>query len=56
MKIRQIVSKFCQSRFKILPNTKQTIKILPKSCYVLPKWQNFAKSGHTVIRLDQNRV
>ena len=33
---------FCQSRLKVLPNTKILFDILPK-------WQNFAKSGHTSI-------
>ena len=38
----------CQSRLNILPNKKQTVKILPKTCQALSKWRNFAKSGHTV--------
>ena len=32
--------KNCQRRFQILPNTKSTLKNLPK-------WRKFAKSGHT---------
>ena len=30
-----------------MPNTKLPLKILPKTFRVLPKWQKFAKSGHT---------
>ena len=30
-----------------LPNTNQTLKILPKASRILPKWRNFTKSGHT---------
>ena len=32
--------KICQGRFKSMPNTKLTLK-------ELPKWRNFAKSGHS---------
>ena len=35
------IAYFFQSRLKLLLNTKETIKIFPKSQYV------FAKSGHT---------
>ena len=28
-------------------HTKVTLKELPKTFKILPKWQNFAKSGHT---------
>ena len=37
-----------QSRFKKLPNTK------PNTFKILPKWQNFAKSGHTDQILGYN--
>ena len=40
MKIRQI-------RLIILPNMKQAVKNLPKTCKLLPKWRNFAIYGHT---------
>ena len=40
--------KSCQIRYKIFPNSKLTLKNLAKSvCLHLPKWPNFAKSGHT---------
>ena len=42
------MSQICQNRFSILPNKKKTAKNLPKTCKLLPKWRNFAKSGHTV--------
>ena len=47
MKISPIMSQICQSRLIILPNKKYTVKNLPKTCKLLPTWQNFAKSGHT---------
>ena len=31
-----------------MPNKKKTVKKIPKTFKVLPKWRNFAKSGHTV--------
>ena len=46
MKICLKVYKICQSRFKILPNGKLTLEKLPKTLKILPKWRNFAKSGH----------
>ena len=39
MKISPIMSQICHSRLSILRNKKYTIKNLPK-------WRNFAKSGH----------
>ena len=36
-----------QSRFKILPNMKGTLKKLPKILKYSTKWRNFAKSGNT---------
>ena len=30
-----------------MPNTKLTLKELPKTIKIFPKWRNFAKSGHT---------
>ena len=47
MKIAQKANKIYRIYFKILPNTKYTIKILPNTLNILSKWQNFAKSGHT---------
>ena len=63
MIISPIMSHICQSRLSILPNRKQTVKNLPRTCKLLPKWRNFAKSGHTGCRqmrlyhrhLDNNR-
>ena len=46
MKMRPIMSQICQSKHSILRN-KKYIKNLPKTCEILPKWRNFAKSGHT---------
>ena len=48
MKISPIASQICQNRLSILPNKKYTVKKLPKTCILLPKRQNFTKSGHTV--------
>ena len=50
MKISPIMSQIRQSQLSILPNKKWTIKNLPKTGKLLPKWQNFAKSGHTTQR------
>ena len=47
MKMGPMTNKVYQSSFKIQPNTKFTLKILPKTSKSLPKWRNFAKSGHT---------
>ena len=47
MKICPKVYKFFQSRFNILPISKWTLEKLPKTLKILPKWRNFAKSGHT---------
>ena len=33
--------------FKSLPNTIQSFLKWPKTLKLLPKWRNFAKSGHT---------
>ena len=49
----QICPKFiknCQGRFKILPNSKYTLKSFPKNFESLPKWRNIAKFGHTARR------
>ena len=35
-------------------HTKVTLKELPKTFKILPKWQNFAKSGHTGWWLNSN--
>ena len=48
IKICPMVKQIRQSRLKILPNKKLTVKKLPKTCKILPKWLNFAKSGHSV--------
>ena len=52
-----IASQFGQSRIIFLPNTKYTLKNLPKSFKIVPKWRNFAKSGHTVfVPSDRGQV
>ena len=47
MKISPIMSQVYQSRLSILPKKKYTVKNLLKTCKLLPKGLNFAKSGHT---------
>ena len=47
MKISLIMSQICQSRLSILPNKKWTVKNLPKTCKLFPKWRHFTTSGHT---------
>ena len=37
--------KFYQSWYKLLPNTKLTVKSLTEIIYIWAKWWNFAKSG-----------
>ena len=41
--------KICQSKFQIFPNTKWTLSKWPKFFNIMPKWRNFAKSGHTEL-------
>ena len=36
------------------PNIKSTLKNLPKTFKIVPKWQNFAKSGHTGRNHERN--
>ena len=38
----------CQSRFKIFKTLNKSFWNLPTAYKMLPKWQNFAKSGHHV--------
>ena len=45
--ISPIMSQIDPSRLNILPNNKYTVKKLPETCKLWPKWRNFAKSGHT---------
>ena len=40
----------CQSKFKVLPNTKYTLSKLSMAFKILPKWRNIAKSGHNVTQ------
>ena len=47
MKICPIAYENCQSWLKIYPNTKLTLNISLSTCKILPKWQNFAKFGHS---------
>ena len=51
IKISPIMAQFCQNRLSILANRKYTVKNLPRTSKLLPKWQNFAKSGHTGHKL-----
>ena len=44
MKICSMAYIIYQRRFKILPSKKYTLKILPKTYNILPKWRNFVKS------------
>ena len=37
----------------MMPNQKLTATNLPKACKILPKWRNFAKSGHTADDNEQ---
>ena len=46
MKICLISYKIYQSKCKNLPNTKRTFSKWP----IVPKWRNFAKSGHSATR------
>ena len=41
--------KICQSRFKVLRNTKNTLEFFQR--LHSPKWRNFAKSGHTSLKV-----
>ena len=38
--------KMCQSRLNFLPNPQKS----PNMSNILPKWRNFAKSGHNAAR------
>ena len=53
MKISPIMSQICQRRLSIWANKKYTVENLPKTCKLLPKWQNFAKSGHTEFAISR---
>ena len=46
----------CQSKFKRFPNTKWNRSKWPKFLNVVPKWRNFAKSGHTVYYIRYNAL
>ena len=39
-----------KSTFKIVPNPKSTLNMLPNQLKFWPKWRNFAKSDHTGCR------
>ena len=48
MKTCPMACKFCQSRSPIFSQIgNKPTKKLPKTLKTLPKWQNFAESGHT---------
>ena len=41
--------KNCQSKLKILPNSKLTFSKWPKFYKITSKWRNFTNSGHLII-------
>ena len=47
MKITPIMYQILQSRLNIFPNKKSSVQYMSKTCKMLPKWLNFAKSGLT---------
>ena len=47
MKMCPIALKLCQRRFKFFPNIYRTLKNCQRLIKFLPKWRNFAISGHT---------
>ena len=47
LKIRPKAYKLYKNELKTLPQTKETLNILPKIFKKWPKWWNFEKSGHT---------
>ena len=47
IKICPIAKQIWQNKFKIWLNTKWTLSKWSKCFNVVPKWRNFAKSGHT---------
>ena len=53
--IFSIEFKICQSKLKILPNTKSGHSKWPKFFNIVPEWRNFAKSGHTAFTLCANK-
>ena len=44
-----IVDKIYRSQYQYLPNIEYTLKKLPKTFQLMPKWRNFAKFGHTGV-------
>ena len=42
-----MANKICQSRSKNFAELQINPQKLPKTLKILPKWRNFAKSGHT---------
>ena len=56
MKISQIMSQICQSRFQHFAKLETNSQIFAKYFKLLPKWQNFAKSGHTGSSLELVKV
>ena len=46
----------CQSRFIKFPNTSLSISKLRKTCRILPKRRNLAKSGHTDLVQRQAKI
>ena len=50
MKICTVAKQNCNNKLKKLANTKLKLLKLQKCFNVVPEWQNFAKSGHTVSK------
>ena len=44
VKISSIMSQICQSQLSILPNMKWTVKILPKTGKIFPKWSHCSQA------------
>ena len=56
MKMSPMAYKIYQSSFTILPSTKYTLKILPKTWKILPKWRNFTKSGKSGLPMNKEKL
>ena len=56
VKICQIASDFCTNYIKICAKYLIHPQKLPNTFIMLPKWRNFAKSGHTAIDKDESNV
>ena len=54
IKIAKLDSNSCQIWFKELSNAKKASQNCQNTFSILPKWRNFAKSGHTVLEMHLN--